>query len=62
MCIDQSKELRLGDEQMVASRRGAGGQKQPRGSESNIDKHLSNALPHANGRWQRVHASPAGSG
>ncbi|KAJ7794262.1 hypothetical protein B0H14DRAFT_2622049 [Mycena olivaceomarginata] len=29
----ESKELRLVDEQMVASRRGAGGQKQPRGSE-----------------------------
>ncbi|KAJ7812877.1 hypothetical protein B0H14DRAFT_2605477 [Mycena olivaceomarginata] len=52
----ESKELRLVDEQMVASRRGAGGQKQPRGSEPNIDKHLSNALPHANGRWQRVQA------
>ncbi|KAJ7826372.1 hypothetical protein B0H14DRAFT_2595841 [Mycena olivaceomarginata] len=38
--MNQSKELRLADEQMLASRRGAGGQKRPRGSESNNNKHL----------------------
>jgi hypothetical protein len=39
------------DERMIASRKGPSGQKQPRGSESNIDKHLPNTLLHANGRW-----------
>ncbi|KAJ7777478.1 hypothetical protein B0H14DRAFT_2631527 [Mycena olivaceomarginata] len=55
--MNQSKELRLADEQMLASRRGAGGQKRPRGSESNNDKHLyifsGRSGPQNSGLWQQ---------